>query len=321
MSNRFTAVLAIVGLSVCAISPNASAEVVTNTLTPPFVVTLTTFAALPPATPSITGEERVVADGHLVASMPLGWEDTATTARPVVIKVGGIDWPVRPGQRMRRVAEMDGGDLATLPAGAVVYCGGTFASKQALETARKTLGISTLVSRFDLILQVCAVDADADGRFDKGFLVGARTNEYRKLAPLDEPIAYEVAKGVPISHGWMQLVYNAQTAISPAFVRLQLAVEGQVSSYGTYTFPDNGPPVGVKETGAERRAREAAAPKRIDTNIGLPERNLPLTFTVGNARFTARSVDKQAKTAVFVTEKDQTFFPVRFLATPSRIYY
>jgi hypothetical protein len=321
MSNRFRVVLAIAGLLACAMPFPASAEVVTNTLTPPFFVKLTTFAALPPATPSLVGEERVVAEDKLIASMPLGWEDTATTDQAVVVRVGDIDWPVRPGQRMRRVAEMDGGDLATLPPGAITYCGGQFASKQALETARMTLGISTLVSRFDLILQVCAVDTDADGRFDKGFLVGARTNEYRKLMPLAEPVAYRVAKGVPISGGWLQLIYKSHTAISPAFVRLQLTAEGQISVFGTFTFPDNGPPVGVKETNAQRKAREAATPKTIETNIGLPEKKLPLTFTVGNARYTVRSIDRQARTAVFVTEKDQTFFPVRYMAGRDIVYY
>jgi hypothetical protein len=149
----------------------------------PFEVLMTGLAALPQEPPD-QGVAKACQDGDVVYSMPVAHENRAIATAPIKFRVGGVDWTIPEKTELVRASEATGGDLASLPTSAVIYCGEEFKRSAESVAFVASLGLSGFVTRFSLWLQLCVVDTDLDGKFDKAFLSGAKSPSDLSLVDL-----------------------------------------------------------------------------------------------------------------------------------------
>lgn len=284
-----------------------------------FAVGFSSYVALPPATPSTIAESRTLREKDVVLSMPVAWEDRAIVPAGFRVRVAGADWDIKSDAKLTRAITASGGDLASLPEGAITYCGESFRKDGALTATLLTLGLSSLTSQLSSWLQVCAVDSDADGRFDKGFLVGTKRAEDRRLVDV-EPVAYTVTRNEPIPNSRLDIVYYDGGGLNSENFEFHLFLEGEKQKLGGLTFRDNLPPVEIKEDRKAAKAREAVTPSSLQWYFPVKKKKLPQRFTVGNAAFTVTAVDSVAKTAAITVDKDPTAFPFALWHQGTTIY-
>ena len=287
-----------------------------------FAVEFSSYVALPPESPSKIAESRTVREKDVILSMPIAWEDRATVPAGFRVRVAGADWDIKSDARLTRAISVSGGDLAALPDGAITYCGEMFRKNGAVAATLLTLGLSDLTSQLSSWLQVCAVDSDADGRFDKGFLVGTKRAEDRRLVEV-EPVAYTVIRNDPVPDSRLDVVYYDGGGLNSENFEFHLFLEGKKQQFAGLTFRDNLPPAGAEEDRKVAKAREAVTPSRLQWYFPVKKKKLPQRFTVGNAVFTVTAIDGVAKTAEVAVDKDPTVFPFAlwYQGTPIYIYY
>jgi len=268
------------------------------------------YAALPPSRPSAVGTPRVYSGNAIVLSMPVGWADAATASAPVTVRIANADWTIPAGEALVRATKATGGDLDTLRPDAIIYCSVQTEAKALLRDHIASTGSSTVLGDFAAWVRICAVDSNADGRFDKGFVAGAWYPAYIKTVPVAEA-AYVQIKGMPIPGASLDILYFAPRLYGPPMLALDFLPPSGIRQPGFFRFPDNLAPPGAKESYAAEKEREAKTPPMMNVILPVP-RTLPRTFTIGNAQLTVLSTDREAKTTVISVDRDPTFFRFTF---------
>lgn len=275
----------------------------------PFMVNLTSYAALAPATPFEKDVPKAYREKDVLFALPVVWEDRVVADREIKVKVAGVDWTIKQGDILTRARSATGGNLATLPDKTPIYCGEYFNKKGGIEAHLLTLGLSSLGSRLSNWLQTCVVDSDSDGSFDQGFLVGTKKAPDRTLVPI-EPVAYAPKRLEPIADARLEVVYyDGGPLIAPNF-ELHLFTEGKRVAFGGLGFPNNEPPADLYKDKAAYKKWQEETPSSLGWFFSIKSKKIPQTFTVGDARFTVRSIDKVAKTATITLDRDTTGFPI-----------
>lgn len=285
-----------------------------------FSIGLTGYATLPLAKPSELGAPRPYREKDVVFSMPLAWEDRTAAEAEIKVPVAGFDWTIKQGDMLTRARIAEGGNLDTLPKGAVTYCGESFKKKGGIAAHLLTLGLSSIGSRLSNWLQLCVVDSDVDGKFDQGFLVGTKKAPDRVLVPIT-PVAYTPRKLEPIPDGRFDVVYYDGGAFTgPNFELHLFGPGGTRQALSVVGFPNNAAPDDVLKDKAARAKWEAETPSSLNWFFTVKSKQIPQAFTVGDARFTVQAIDKVNKTATISLDRDPQGFPISTWLQPQITY-
>lgn len=306
MLGKSIASLAIVMLTAVGVVSTANAQGFVKQ----FSVEAEQYVVLPPSPPSPIGSPRIYPSGAIVLSMPVGWADATSLPTPFSVRLAGVDWTVEAGDALVRAATWKGGDLETLPKNAIVYCSVSTEAKVLLRDQIAKIGSSKFLGDFAAFVRICAVDSNADGRFDKGFVAGAWHPSYLNMVSVEEA-AYAPAEGKRAPGASLDIFYIGARGIGPSFIGLDFLRPPGWTGPGTFDFPDNRPPAGAKESWAEKKEREAKAPSSSRALIAVPK-GLPHTVTIGNAKLTIQSIDTATKSAAITIDRDPTPFRFNF---------
>ena len=255
---------------------------------------------LPPEQTHASGLERTFAPGEVVMRAPLGWADSALVSREVVVEIAGIRDTFVPGVYLHGTTRAVGGDLASLPAGARIYCGEVRVNAVGAAMGVATFGLTNIGSRVARIRRFCLVDGDADNRFERAFLEGTKRREDQHMVEI-APVPYEAAQNRAIGPGdFIQVRYGAGGLIGTSQIFVDF-YSGNIQQ-----------PIESLYTGVGR------APVR--NRAGTAFRTVPRQFAIGDARFTVLAIDPETKAARIRYESDFALTPVYVGFRPQTVY-
>ncbi len=283
---------ALTGLALAAAATPAAAA--------KYQVIVSGMVILPPEETHTSGLERTFAPGDVVMRAPLGWADAAQVNQEIVLEIAGVRETIVPGVILHGTTRAVGGDLATLPEGARIYCGGQRVNAMGAAIGMATFGLTNLGTRVARIRRFCLVDADADQRFERAFLEGTKRREDQHMVEI-APVPYEAARNRPIGPG--------------DFIQVRYATGGLLGNSQIFVDVHNSSsqqPIEYIYTGGGRSlARNRAA---------TAFRTAPRQFAIGDARFTVLAIDPESRAARIRYESDFALTPVSVGYRPQTVY-
>lgn len=236
------------------------------------------------------GLERAIAPGDILMRAPLGWADAATIRQDVSLEIAGLGETISSASMLSGVTSARGGDLAGLPEGRRIYCGEQRVNAVGAVAGIATFGLTNIGSRVARVRRFCLVDGDADGRFERAFLVGAKRAADQHMIEI-APVPYEAMRNHPIGPGdFVQVRFGAGGLLGNPLIFVDY-YRGNILQ-----------PIDALYTG-EGRAM-------IRTRAATAFRTTPRGFAIGPAQFTMLSFDRETKAARVRYERDFALTPV-----------
>lgn len=263
-------------------------------------VEVSSMVILPSEEPHAPGSERDVVPNDILMRAPLGWAQAATIRQDVALEIAGLRETIPSGAFLYGAASARGGDLASLGSEARIYCGEQRVNAIGALAGVATFGLTNLGTRVARQRRFCLVDADADGRFDRAFLVGAKRGPDQHMVEI-APVPYEAGRNLPIGPGsFVQVRYGAGGLLGNPLIFIDFysgnAQQGIDSLY----------------TGEGRAA--------VRTRAATAFRTTPRPFAIGPAQFTVLTVNRETKAARIRYDRDFTVTPVTVGYRPQTIY-
>lgn len=275
-----------------------------------FDVTLTGLVVEPDGKSLPVGEEREVKEHDVIAQGKLSWFATAKLDAPVTVHAVDTDFPVAKETTLRLAASATGGDLATLGRGAITYCDELRTDRLKALGQLATLGLSALGSRLAKETQVCLVDGDANGDFEKGFIVGTKKAPDRHMVDVT-PVKYTVTRFDPVAgDSYLQVRFYDGGMLSGPSLGLVLRINGgNVGFAALHMF--------------ELNRFGLAGRMRVPPYQGFKEKKLPLLLGFGPTRIRVLAFDKARKVGTVKLERDWTRsgFVIQYPPQVVYIYY
>jgi len=235
------------------------------------------------------GRERTIADGELLFRIPSASPKGAVPAAEVSLEIGGLTFsaPARVGLIAPETAT--GGDLATLPQGAQLYCQPREIGRRRKAPRVKIKGV--LRERFDEDTQLCLVDSDADSRFDKAFLQGTIIASDRRMFDIP-PVPYAAVEHLRSDGNFVDVTFESGGLVAPPRFKTQLILGGNLIDHAWVDFED---PV----------TRKWHAIWRFDSDA------LPQQLRIGAAVITVLAFDRSRGTVTVRYDRAFTATPFR----------
>jgi hypothetical protein len=255
---------------------------------------------LPSEEPHAAGTERNVAPGDILMRAPLGWADAATVREDVSLEIAGLRETIAAGSLLHGVTSARGGDLAGLPEGRRIYCGEQRVNAIGAVAGIATFGLTNIGSRVARVRRFCLADLDADGRFERAFLVGAKRAADQHMVEI-APVPYEAAANLPMGPGnFVQVRYGAGGLLGNPLI------------FVDYYLGNILQPIDALYTGDGRGA--------VRTRAATAFRTTPRQFAIGPAQFAVLSFDRETKAARIRYERDFELTPVNVGYRAQTIY-
>lgn len=249
-----------------------------------YKVTLAPFEVLPWDTP--VGQTQTITGGRIVFELPLAFSKVAVTDTPRDIEVGGLQHHVPRGDLLAATAT--GGELASLRATAMIFCAPPEQGR------RRELPQGEAHARYEAQTQLCLVDGDGDGQFERAFLAGTKFAADRKLQEIT-PLRYRQQEHAPMGPGYtLRVVYlGAGIFGSPTF-RVTIILDRQYYMLSWYRL-------GNLERGAN-----------LPPVVKIKTDQLPQPLNVVGTEITVMSIDQKANTAVVRFERPSRIMPLDY---------
>jgi len=260
----FWVIGAIIGLA----SPAASQNGPLKLKLAPFHVIATSGAPI--------GEVRTAQPGIELLQADLGFKRAAQLHGAQSITLLGLTFDIAEADVLRAATpERENSRLGPM---ASLYCSGT------LELSKKLRGSSgERGARFSRKVGLCLVDADADGRFDHGFIDGANWAEDQQPITIS-PLSYSVRELAPIPGARLRITYEKGAALQGPILSMESnLVNGQFAYAEARIGPD-----------------PARAP-RLWGETGI-KGTYPRTFTYGDAQVTILGLNSETRTLTYRIE-------------------
>jgi hypothetical protein len=255
---------------------------------------------LPPEETHAAGLERAIVPGDIVMRAPLGWADAAAIRQDVSLEIAGLRETISSDSMLSGVTSARGGDLAGLPEGRRIYCGEQRVNAIGAVAGIATFGLTNIGSRVARVRRFCLADLDADGRFERAFLVGAKRAADQHMIEI-APVPYEAALNRPIGPGdFIQVRFGAGGLLGNPLIFIDY-FHGNILQ-----------PIDSLYTGVGRDT--------VRTRAATAFRTTPRAFAIGPAQFTVLSFDRQTKAARIRYERDFSLTPVNVGFAPQTVY-
>lgn len=275
----------------------------------PYDVTVTGYVVKPSGKSMPLGQDLQLREHDVVLKGDLAWFSATHLAAPVTVRALDLDFPIPAGATLRLAAGYQGGDLASLPKEARVFCEEPRHNTVKSLAFAATLGLSSLGARLARDTRTCLVDTDGNATFDKGFIVGTKKADDRHMVDI-EPIAYETKMLDPIpGDSRLEVEFLDGGALSGPGFRLNMIVDGEQQPFAAlHFFPLNG------------RFLVRQRHQRVQ---GLKLSKLPMGVSFGTARIDVSAFDPETKvaTAQIVRDFGINGFVVEPLPQYIYIYY
>ncbi len=246
------------------------------------------------------GAERAIVPGDILMRAPLGWGDAATVREHVSLEIAGLRETISPGSVLQGATSARGGDLAALPEGRRIYCAAQSVNAIGAAMGVATFGLTNIGSRVARVRRFCLVDGDADGRFERAFLVGAKRAPDQQMVEI-APVPYEAAQNRPIGPGsFVQIRYEAGGLLGNPLIFIDYYLTNVLQ------------PIDALYTGEGRDA--------VRSRAATAFRTTPRGFAIGPAQFTVLSFDRETKAARIRYERDFALTPVNVGFAPQTVY-
>jgi hypothetical protein len=239
-------------------------------------------------------------DGSQALRVDLGYRYIAMLDGGVDATVGGLQQSLPAGSLLTR-RKVSGGRISELPEGAVILCREPVQRNfgQAMASAA-TLGITQLAARYATDIQLCAVDADRDGKIEKLFLGGAKQQQDLDFTDIT-PVSYRHQENYRV--GDVKFVLHAFKNIWGS-INLFAAVEsnGRWSDVSSLRFETDGKLTNHK------------------TQIPVKKAKLPYEVKFGSATLLLKHYDETTGTVDVEVTKDFDLQGVDWHFAPQTIY-
>jgi hypothetical protein len=204
---------------------------------------------------------RTAMAGELILKAPVAYAEVAFVAASREVVVADVAEKLEPTQRLSRVTAK-GGDLQTLGPTAAIYCAEWRQTQKPSIAAALTLGLTDIGKRLSRETQLCLVDGDADGQFERAFLIGTKLDADRHMVAI-APLAYRTAKDEPIADSAVGIYYRKGALLQGAILSMEMQVEGRPMGVASYMLKTAAMPK-PRFFAAERGVKASAYPKAID---------------------------------------------------------
>ena len=271
----------------------------------PFTALTTGMVMLAPENPGVVGTERTMRENDEIFRARLGWFASATIAAGVTAHIADADWAIPQTALLQRAIVFAGGDLADQPRGSIVYCDTPKAGLAKGLLNGITLGLSQLAARFAKETQLCVMDSDANGDFDRAFLVGLKKPEDRKTVTIT-PVGYTTASDRPVDgDSYVHVRYLDGGLLSGPSLAMDARVGGVAQGLAGITM---------------RAGAAQSLPVFVPASQSVKLKKLPQSMRFGAAALTVTAVDPVAKTATVRLDSNFAWTPVRFRYPVQTIY-
>lgn len=302
------------GMAACALALagcvlQAGPAVAADKKNRPYDVTVTGYVVKPSGQSMPVGQDLQLREHDVVLKGDLAWFSATHLAAPVTVHALDLDFPIPAGATLRLAAGYQGGDLASLPKEARVFCEEPKHNTVKSLAFAATLGLSSLGSRLARDTRTCLVDSNGDATFDKGFIVGTKKADDRHMVDI-EPIAYETKMLDPLpGDSRLEVEFLDGGALSGPGYRLNMIVDGKEEAFAALHF--------FPLTGAFMLRQRH---QRVQ---GLKLSKLPMGIAFGSARIDTSAFDPETKvaTARIVRDFGVNGFVVEPLPQYIYIYY
>lgn len=253
------------------------------------------------ASPPKLGEEDILKEYDAALLGVLGFRSITMATKPVSVNIGGLEWTVARGTPLFMIRRFTGGELSALAPTAKVYCvpekDHAWKPKDvklasAEEKARK--------ARFNKKTQLCLLDAEGDGNFEKAFLKGLKKAEDNVSVEI-APMSYSEVKNVAFPKGsYAAILFHHQNALhTPRFY-------AEIYDKGTRIY------LAKLEMPASADSADFIS---VPISQNVTKSNLPQVMNFGPASFTILAIDSKAKTATIRREKNWGWVPLEITVT------
>lgn len=271
----------------------------------PFLVGLTGMVMLPPEKPNEIGSEWTIKEHDVVFKTRLGWFQSASAEKDISVNIAGLVWTIPKGTLIQRAYRASGGDLAEIKQ-AAVYCDvvRNDATKGMLNAL--TLGLSQIGKRVEKQSQLCVLDSNEDGMFDKAFLVGLKKPEDRFVVDIPH-VTYQSFANKPLGEdSYIQVTYYDGGMLSGPNFGLGVWVNGQK--------------LGIQAVRMALPIGNRALPIQVPVSSSIKLKELPQTIRFGMASITVTGFDATAKTANIAYKSEWRWAPIGLVYPPQTIY-
>jgi hypothetical protein len=251
------------------------------------------FVLLPSLKPEQVSAAIEVKEGETIFKAPIAFDDYAINLDPFSIPVGGAQLMIPSQINLSLARGIEGGDSAAIPKNAVTFCSRSMHRSRDMLKRLKPDVQKDFKARFTDYISACFMDSDADRKFDKMFVVGAKMAEDRRIQPM-APIPYRVIKDAPlVGNSYLKLVYSGGDLLAGQNIDLHLFLNGLKLRYDRISFPAN--------------------PDMPDARWYMPFKadSFPVKVKVGSAALSVHSVSPEARTAKISIASDFTRTPFR----------
>lgn len=275
-----------------------------------FEVILTGLVVQPSGKSMPRGEDIEVKEHDVILDGKLSWFSVAKLEAATTVKAVDTEFPVSETTNLRLAARANGGDLASLPAGAKTYCDELRTDRMKALGQLATLGLSALGSRLSKETQVCLVDSDSNGDFDKAFIVGTKKAPDRHLVEL-APVKYTKQTLAPLEgDSSLRVKFYDGGVLSGPSLGMELKINGGTVNYASlYMFPLN--------------RFGGGTPVPFRPNSGIKEKKLPQTHYFAFGQVVVKAFDKQRKVGTINITRDivPSGFVIQYPPQVIYIYY
>jgi len=227
------------------------------------------------------GADRTVTPGDLVMTTGIGVARAAHVENPATVTVAGIT------RSLSDNSLLVGATLVGEAAPGGIFCAGAERpDKISRDEVRPGLG-----KRFRAIVQLCLVDANNDGVFEKAFVAGAMWPQENGM--IDIPaIRYRGISNAPLRDSWFHVTFEKGAPLQGPVLNIDAQITGQRVN------------LAFAKIGADRSSMRKYPVERS------VKRQYPYTMELGDARITLKGFEPESRQLQLSVDKP---FQTRFL--------
>ncbi len=254
-------------------------------------VTVSNFVVLPGIRGLAEGEIRDFGPAESIIDLPLAWPVVAHLEAKTEVVVHGLRFRYRPDVQLAKAVEAVGGDLATLPPGALIACWGDHEWAD-LKRDNPELTAAQLATKVYSNPKPCLVDSDNDGSFDRAFFSEQKIAADRTSVAIS-PAPYRIVANEPAREWRLSLAIFAEFMIET----LQYYVFQQGAWYPLIQtdLPENAAPAAIRNDPAARKQWNRTHTTSVLGTVYFDSPSFPSTIEFGNGRLTLLKYDRKTK--------------------------